>query len=484
MELPRQCIISLVVYLRLVNWLRFLVALWLGKLAGFASRTLGRGGSSLPGKLCLLVDSGSLKRLSGQLKHGSVLVTGTNGKTTTSRVMEDIFRAAGRYVIHNRSGANLLGGVTSTFVDAASLFGRVEADIGLLETDEASIPRVAQEVNPAALVVTNFFRDQLDRFGELAHTVELVRSGLPSVRPGGILVLNADDPLAVSLGRAIPPHINVVYFGLDPNVCSSNEELSPSDAFVCPSCGGGLEYTHRFYSHLGIYRCLSCGFSRPQPDFRLTAMESEGMSGSTLEVVGPEVHPFTLRTALPGLYNAYNVLAGVAAAWSLGVCEEEIRYGVQNSVPSFGRMERVSVGDKWLNIALVKNPTGFNAVLETVASGDGSEGLMLCINDNYADGTDVSWLWDVNFEILAAVRGAKPIVTSGIRAADMAVRLKYAGVDPSRIKVEPDLEKALDMALSWVETGGGLVALPTYTAMLQLREVLRRRGLVRHFRED
>lgn len=473
--------------LSFIAHLRLLVGVWLGKLVAGVSRALGRGGSTLPGKICLKVYPQALRHFSLQLGRGSILVTGTNGKTTTSRVLGNVLREAGQSVVHNRSGANLISGVTSTLVVAADWRGRVHADVGVFETDEASVPKIARELCPTAIVVTNFFRDQLDRFGELEHTVELVRTGIQHVARAGVIVLNADDPLSASLGVRLNGGPRPVYYGILPSsmVLLSRERQSCCDVFVCPVCGGKLEYTARFYSHLGDYRCNQCGFSRAQPSYTLVKLESSGISGSTLYIRLPSGELLTVTTQLPGLYNAYNVLAAVATACALGVAPAVVEKGASLSLPSFGRMERVVADGRSIHIALVKNPTGFNEVLRTVVEGQGPRYLMICINDNYADGRDVSWLWDVDFEILAERQAfVEVVVTSGIRAADMAVRLKYAGVEPSRILVEPEIQKGLDVALAHVPEGDCLVVLPTYTAMLELREVLWRRGLVRHFRED
>ncbi|MGB9868098.1 MAG: MurT ligase domain-containing protein [Bacillota bacterium] len=473
--------------LNLLGRIRFLLGIWLGKVVAAVSRALGKGGSTLPGKLCLCVCPTALGQLSLSLNHGRVLVTGTNGKTTTSRVLENLLKQAGYSVVHNRSGANLISGVTASLVTASDLLGRPGADVGVFETDEASVPGIAKQMCPSAVVVTNFFRDQLDRFGELEHTVELVRAGVEYLAEGGALVLNADDPLCASIGARSSGSLRTFYYGIDPGFEGTflRGRATCSDVFVCPLCGGKLEYSSRFFSHLGNYKCSVCGFSRPSAFCTLVKLETLGIQGSTMHIRISSGEEFAVETQLPGIYNAYNVLAGVTAACAFGLPLAVIQAGVKQSLPSFGRMERVVADGKRIHIALVKNPTGFNEVLRTVVEGAGPHHLMICINDNYADGTDVSWLWDVDLEMLEPRQSLIPfVVCSGIRAADMAVRLKYAGIDPSRIVVEPGIKAALDMAMAKVPAGESLVVLPTYTAMLELREVLWRRGLVRHFRED
>lgn len=459
--------------------LRKILAIWTAKLAIGVSHLFGRGGSTFPGRLARRLAPGLLPVLAGQLPRGVVLITGTNGKTTTARMISGLLGAAGLRVVHNRSGANLITGVTAAFIAAADWRGRLAADIGLVECDEATVPKAVSELSVRVLVVTNFFRDQLDRFGELAHAVELVRSGAARLGPDAKLILNADDPQVASIGREVG--LPAVYYGLEDGRHGTKEMVQSREAKHCLNCGEPYVYGHYFYAHLGQYRCPKCGQERPRPDVAATHVELLEARGVELAIRSPEAD-FTVRVALPGLYNAYNALAATTAGLAVGVEPEAIRRGLAGVVSSFGRMEPIDVGGRRVLIALVKNPAGFNEVVRTVLGDPDPKPLVIAINDNYADGTDVSWLWDVDFEQLAtAGDGIDFIVTSGLRAEDMAVRLKYAGVETNKITVEDDLAAALGLALKRVGAGQTLYVLPTYTAMLGVRRVIAKMGYARHF---
>ncbi|MHB0886124.1 MAG: MurT ligase domain-containing protein [Bacillota bacterium] len=459
--------------------LRKLLAIWIGKLAVPLSRAFGRGGSTFPGSLARRVAPGILSALGAQLPRGVILVTGTNGKTTTARMIAAVLRAAGLRVVHNRSGANLITGVTAAFIDATGWRGRLGADIGLVECDEAAVPRAVGELPVRVMLVTNFFRDQLDRFGELAHPVELVRSGAARLGHDARLLLDADDPLVAGIGRSVKRP--VTYYGLEDGRHGVREMAQSREAKHCLACGEPYEYSRYYYAHLGHYRCPKCGQQRPAPDIAATRVDLIDASGLELAIRSPK-GDFAVRAALPGLYNAYNVLAATAAGLVAGVEPEAIAAGLAQVASSFGRMEPISVSGRRIIIALVKNPVGFNEVVRTILGDPDPIRLIVGINDNYADGTDISWLWDVDFERLAAAGdGVDFIVSSGIRAEDMAVRLKYAGVDSNKITVEDDLAAALAGALRGTAPGQNLYILPTYTAMLEVRRVIANMGYARPF---
>ncbi|MCG0238122.1 MAG: Mur ligase family protein [Firmicutes bacterium] len=484
--------------------LRSLLALWAGKLVLWAARAVGRAGSSLPGRVARLVDPGILTALAARTPGGHAVITGTNGKTTTAKMLAGILAVAGQRVVHNRAGANLIAGVTTAFLADATWSGRVRGSVGVLEVDEASMGATCREVRPRAAVVTNFFRDQLDRYGELANTVELVRRGLDRLAPGSPVALNADDPLCAVLGAPAIPEvaaaaeaapqagaaaaraaeagpgeagtaIRPVYYGLEDTEVATGEE-GTADVRHCIRCGRPYEYEVRYYAHLGRYRCPGCGLTRPRPQVYARKVYELGPRGSTFELVTP-MGSFLCRLQVPGLYNIYNALAAVAGAVALGLDLEAIRRGLESTGTAFGRMERLEIRGREVFLALVKNPVGYNEVLRTVLSTDARKNLVLCLNDLAADGTDISWIWDVNFEALAE-REAEInfILCSGLRAEELAVRLKYAGFPTSKISVEPDLGRALEQGLAFVRPGELLYILPTYTAMLQMREILRRQG--------
>lgn len=466
--------------------LTFYAGLWLGKLVIAASRRFGWGGSTLPGRLALRLNPGLLSKLARQCPAGNLLVSGTNGKTTTSRMIAGMAEAAGYKLTHNRAGANLIFGLAAAYLDSADWLGRIDSDLGLLEVDEAAVPRATAEVDPAGILVTNFFRDQLDRYGELEHTVGFIRRGLHLLRDGGVAVLNADDPLAAGLGRdtAAGDRLKVIYYGIqDETAGSAGMAGGPSDAKHCAACGQPFEYSVYYYAHLGKYRCPGCGWERPAAQVSLTAYEPLGARGARLCISTPQGE-ILASIGIPGLYNVYNALAAVAAAVALGFSPGQIAHGLNSFCSSFGRMEIIPVGEKEIFLALVKNPVGYDEVLRTVIGTPERKNLLLALNDKYADGTDVSWIWDVNFEMLAQHRDyIGSVVCGGTRAEDMAVRLKYAGIDPDGIEIENDLRGALLRSLDRMRPGEIVYALPTYTAMIELRDTIAKMGYARQFWE-
>jgi UDP-N-acetylmuramyl tripeptide synthase len=510
--------------------LRLAAAIAAGKAAGLASRALGiGGGTTLPGVVARRIAPDALRRLSAALPQGVVLVGGTNGKTTTTRMLATILSSAGRRVLHNRAGANLVTGLTATALAGSTLAGQVGADIGLFETDEAALPQALVETRPRLLLLHNLFRDQLDRYGEVDAIAAGWRAALEQLPAGATVLLNADDPAIAALGQGLAAQVR--YYGMeDPRHTGGATHLA--DAQFCRRCGAPYQYSALFYAHVGHYACARCGHHRPQPHYRLERLELEGIAASRLFISFPIDPPaaadpgakgyLEIRLPLPGLYNALNALAAASAALLLGVAPVCIRDTLETFSAAFGRIERVDAGGKPLLLALIKNPVGASETVRMLTGsrepeerGDGETEyrrqelgedtsripfhartgdpvvwpnpqaglhLLIAINDNYADGTDVSWLWDADFERMAG--RVERAVVSGTRVDDMAVRLKYAGVEPERLLVEPDLARALDAALARLPAGATLYALPTYTAMLELRAELARRGWVRPFWED
>lgn len=449
------------------------------------------GGTSLPGRVALKIAPALIGSLAGQLSRGSVVITGTNGKTTTAKLLHTITRTFGWRAVYNVSGANLASGVASAFVEESSLSGKPRADVGILEVDENAFPAVVKQANPAVVVVTNFFRDQLDRYGEIDHTVATVKKALSVLPTQTTVVLNADDPLVAGLGEGLGEH-RVVYFGVeDVNLASDGIRQVP-DARYCSRCGRAVSYERVYYGHLGKYHCINCDYRRPEPVVLARTVDVHGRDGSRVEISLPDGTSFWAELKIPGFYNVYNALAAAAAASTLGVDIGSIEAGLGGTVSAFGRMERLSIAGRQVTLALVKNPTGFNATIQALLA-EKAEGAisapaawltaMFALNDREADGEDVSWIWDVDFEALVDAGLIVNVVVSGLRAEDMAVRLKYAGFDPRAIKVEKDLGRALDTALALTAQGGGVYVLPTYTAMLGLRQLLESKGYVRKYWE-
>ena len=439
--------------------------------AGALSRLAGRGGgTTLPGKLLWKVDPGAIDRLAARLPQGSALVSATNGKTTTAAMAAEIL--TGRFrLAHNDSGANLVSGVASTLLEARG------AELGLFEVDEAALPEVAARVQPRAVCLGNLFRDQLDRYGELEHVADRWRAAAADLPPATVLVLDADDPQVASLadsGR------ESVAFGLDDERHARPELQHAADSKWCVRCGTAYEYRAAYIGHLGDYRCPNCGHARPALDVVAREIELAGVDHAAFTLVTPEASA-RVRLRLPGLYNVYNALAAAALARTLGSPLDEIVTGLERFDAAFGRFERIELDDRRLLMLLVKNPAGANEAVRTLLQGEPPRTLVVALNDAIADGQDVSWIWDVDFEPL--VPGLERLVATGSRAAELSLRFKYGGLDPARIEVEPALERALDRGLELVPPGGELVVLPTYTAMLALRRVVASRGHVRNYWE-
>jgi UDP-N-acetylmuramyl tripeptide synthase len=435
--------------------------------AGALSRRSGRGATSLPGKLLMRLEPGAIERLASRLPQGSAVISATNGKTTTAAMVAAILERSGTRLVHNRAGANMAGGVASVLLRAAHGDG-IDGDAGLFEVDEFWLDRVVPQLRPRALLLANLFRDQLDRYGEL-ETIADRWAAAVAAAPGTRLVLNADDPLVADLGRDSAG--DVVYFGVEDDAVALQGMAHASDSKHCRRCGAPYVYDAIYMGHLGHYHCPNGDSRRPAPDVYATDVVLEGTRGARFTLhLGGEHAPVALP--LPGLYNVYNALAAAALASALGATFADVVDGLQATRAAFGRAETVSVGGRELSILLVKNPAGANEVLRTLALDEGRHDVLAVLNDNTADGRDISWVWDADFEVIA--ERVRRVTCSGTRAAELALRLKYAGVPVERLRVVAPLEPALDAALGDGE--GRLVALPTYTAMLALRELLVARG--------
>jgi UDP-N-acetylmuramyl tripeptide synthase len=437
-----------------------------------ASRRLGRsGGTTAPGRLLLRLSPGALRSMAAELGEGAVLVSATNGKTTTCAMAASILEDEGRHVVHNRAGSNMGWGVATALLDV----GREPSQLGLFEVDEAWLPRVAAEVRPRTYLLSNLFRDQLDRYGELELLADRWAELVAAEDGRARFVLNADDPLVADLGRG---RDGVVYFGLSDDSQALPELQHAADSKHCRNCGTPYVYDAVYLGHLGRYSCPNCGRQRPEPQVLARRVELAGMTGSRVDITTPSGEA-SLRLPVPGLYNVYNAVAALTLCLDLGVALEDATRALEDFSATFGRVETIPVSGRDVSILLVKNPAGANEVLRTLTLEDGRLDLWLALNDRIADGRDVSWIWDADFELL---RGRVHRATcSGTRAEEMALRLKYAGID-AELHVDRDLGDSLDAAIAAVD-GGRLFALPTYTALLELRDLLSRRGLARRWSE-
>ncbi len=446
----------------------------LAKAVGVASRASRRGGgTTLPGRLLLRLAPDAIARLGSRLDGGVTLVSATNGKTTTAGMIAALLAANDRAPVHNRAGSNMTWGIATALLDQ---HGRE----GLFEVDEAWLEKAAQQLDPSLIVLGNLFRDQLDRYGE----IEVLADGWAKTveeRVGRTrFALNADDPLVADLGRDADGRRRdgVTYFGVDDASQALPELQHAFDAKHCRRCGHPYAYERAFIAHLGHYSCPNCGAARPHPDVVATKVELRGMRGSLASIHTPRGE-LQLELPLPGLYNVYNALAAVAAGLELGIEPTRIATALEGMRAAFGRVETIAVGSKTVSILLVKNPAGANEVLRTLKleAGGADLDLWIALNDRIADGRDVSWVWDADFELLEGA--VRRVTCSGTRAPEMALRLKYAGWPEESIAVEPEIEASLDRAVAAAPSR--LFALPTYTALLELHRELAARGLTKEF---
>jgi UDP-N-acetylmuramyl tripeptide synthase len=453
----------------------------LARAVGAVSRLRGGGASSAPGKVLMRLDPNAIGELGARLSRGSVLVSATNGKTTTSAILAAILQRAGVSLVNNQSGANMAGGIASTLLAAARQKGDIAGELGLFEVDELWLDSLAAQLHPRAILLGNLFRDQLDRYGELETIADRWDAAVHTgPARDSALVLNADDPAVADLGRE--RDAPVLYFGVEDDSLALAGMAHAADAKHCRNCGAPYVFDAVYLGHLGHYHCPSCGQARPAPTVTATHVTLEGVHAArfTLQTPAGEAE---VALSLPGLYNVYNALAAAALATALDVGLPEIVAGLQGTKAAFGRAETVLLEldagrRRELQILLVKNPAGANEVLRTLVLEPGEHDLFGILNDKIADGRDVSWIWDADFELLAG--RVRRVTCSGTRAPELALRLKYAGIDPSRIRVQADLPSALREAAAdgWVgsDSTAPLYALPTYTAMLALRELLVARG--------
>jgi UDP-N-acetylmuramyl tripeptide synthase len=445
--------------------------LGLAKGVGAASRRSGRGGgTSLPGKVLLKLQPDAIARLSRQLPKGSVVISATNGKTTTASLLAAVLDKAGIKPVHNRAGANMAGGVATALLESTR-GGRLSEDLGLFEVDEAWTADIIEQTQPSVVILGNLFRDQLDRYGELETLADSWQATIAALPPSTRVVINADDPLLARIGEA---HPGAVYFGLDDTSHAEDVPRHAADSKFCRNCGTPLRYSAVQLGHLGIYECPNGDFVRPQPSVSATQIVSNGMDGSEITIATPDGE-IESTLPIPGLYNVYNAVAATAAAVALGVSTADIAAGLASAKAVFGRVETLTIGGHEVAILLIKNPTGANEVLRTITEGDERFDLWIALNDKIADGKDVSWVWDADFEMLAG--RANRVTCSGTRAEEMALRLAYAGVARDAIEIDNAIERSFDAAVSQAALAGTKIfALPTYTSLLELRTAVAKRG--------
>ncbi len=437
---------------RIKFYLTLLIAKFISLAIKFLSKT---SGTSFVGLMVLKFYPEFLKDCTKYINGKIITVTGTNGKTTTSGIISQIIEKSGKKIVHNTKGANMLTGIANVLALSIRPFKRFNCAV--FESDEAYLSKLYDYINADYLLVTNLFRDQLDRYGELDTTAKKIQDAI-NKNPNLKLVLNADDPLVANFNT----NGKAVFYGFD-EVKFANESYiskAPSELFHC-KCGNILKYSKRFFAHEGHYYC-DCGYSRPKPDYK--AYVTVYPDKLSLEIHNKDkIYNFDFNSV--GLYNAYNALGAIALCLECGIEEKFIRDALINYQTIFGRAEKTVLNGHNTIVQLIKNPTGASEVLKTI---DKSSNILIVINDNYADGRDVSWLWDAEFEVLSDVKN--DIIVSGIRANDMALRLKYAGVPVNKIKVITPLKSAIEYISTKTEKESNITILPTYTALLEMNK--------------
>ena len=441
--------------------IRFYISIIFARLVYTIIKLLGMtSGTSFAGMITLKLCPEFLRYCRHYIKQTSITVTGTNGKTTTSGILAHILETNNHSVIHNAKGANMLTGIANVFALNIGPFKKF--DYAVIESDEAYLAKLYDYFKADYLVVTNLFRDQLDRYGELSTTASFIQNAIVKNRALK-LILNADDPLVTGFGK----DRQAKYFGLeDVQICSdihNTSSTAPGEVFNCVCCGKPLEYDKRFFAQEGHYYCKFCTYKRPEPDYRGYLKIYEDCSELTVKT---KENIYEFKTGLVGLYNAYNVLGAISCGLENGIDYGIIKQALISYRSIFGRAERRVINGHSTLIQLIKNPAGASEVLKTV---DLSSNIVIAINDNYADGRDISWLWDSDFEQLKNAK--KPIITSGTRAKDVALRLKYAGINQDRIVVEQDLKSAVELAVKSQNDNEKITILPSYTALLKLSKM-------------
>ncbi|MBE6818990.1 MAG: DUF1727 domain-containing protein [Ruminococcaceae bacterium] len=435
--------------------MKVFLAILAAKMTAFLAKIRGGKSSSMPGAVALKICPDLLARLSSQVRKGIVCVCGTNGKTTTNNLLCSALEGAGNTVICNKLGANMLNGVTTAFALAASLGGKIDADYASIEVDEASTIRVFEYMKPQAIVISNLFRDQLDRYGEIDITVDLLNKAI-AMAGNVTLVLNADDPLCAQFGYKSDKHI--IYYGISQKVLPQTDDTK--EGRFCPICGGKQWYNYYHYSQLGDYECTKCDFKRPPVDVEATDVKLSADIAFSLNGKPMQLH-------YKGFYNIYNMIAVYAALQALGVDTSDFASLLKSYKPQIGRMEEIVLDGKPVILNLAKNPAGFNQAIGTVLTDPRKKDVIIAINDNANDGRDVSWLWDVDFEKVQS-DSLNTLTCTGIRLYDISLRFKYSNVEVDA--TTSDMKGAIETTL---KTDSEVVyILVNYSAMYTTEDIM------------
>lgn len=445
--------------------IKTIISILSAKFTLFLTKTILKGGTTFPGRVALKIDKNILSKISKGYKV--ILVTGTNGKTTTTSMIYNIIKESGHPVITNNTGANLFPGIVTTFVDSFKFGSKVKDNYAVIEVDEANLKYITEYITPEVITVTNLFRDQLDRYGEVYTTLNKILEGIYNV-PETTLVLNGDESLLGKLDLKNPVH----FYGFDKAVNDNKTIEINADAKFCKFCKTPYEYNFVTYNHLGDFYCPNCGYKRSDLMYAVTDIIDINADKSTIKFNDLEV-----SINQSGTYNIYNGLCAYSIAKELGISDSAIKKSLENQSSSFGRQETINIEGKDVKIFLVKNPAGYNQSLDTICLNKEKFAAAFLLNDNYADGQDVSWIWDVDFEKLTETN-IDEVYISGLRAYDMAVRLKTAGLNPNKFIIEEQYE-----ALTEAIKNGNcdkLYILATYTAMINYRKYLHSKGYIKN----
>lgn len=449
--------------------LRLTTAIFAGKIIAFATKLKGGGATAAPGLYGLKIDKNLVKKLSRQTGFASIVISGTNGKTTTARLISHLLPSKYK-VIHNRQGSNLLRGIASTLIKETTLIGRPKNDIAIWEVDEATLGEALENIKPRIVILLNLFRDQLDRYGEVDSVRYKWQRALKSLPGNTVLILNADDPGISILKNSFGG--KMIFFGVNSKKIAFPEIAHALDISHCLKCGARLQYSARFIAHLGNYACPKCDFSRPNAHVFASNFKFKPDFATLLKLtIGNK--QLTINYPMPGLYNIYNFLAAVSALDALKVQVHTIDRDIGNFIPVFGRFQKIKIDKKELIIFLIKNPTGANEVIRTIAELPNLN-ILAVLNDKIADGRDVSWIWDTNWELLSS--RVKNLFVGGIRAYDLALRLKYAGFKLDKKNIHEDISYSISNSIKKLDNKDTLLILPTYTAMLEIQKVLAKMG--------
>jgi UDP-N-acetylmuramyl tripeptide synthase len=461
---------------------RLSLAISAGKLAGASGRLLRvGGGTSLPGMIARRIDPDVLKSVIGTSRAKKIVITGSNGKTTTSRMAAAIATRDGKRISHNRTGSNLLQGVTSVAVNFANIFGQLNSDVLLFEIDEGTMALAVPEIQPDVVVITNIFRDQLDRYGEIYSVARALDKVLEDLPETATILLNGNDPQVANFGQNAKA--KRLFFGLETTEVGTPVPEQSADVIRCIHCQEDLLYEVAYMSHLGIYRCPNCGYTLPKLDIAATSVKlaPDGQGPTHVELRTPQ-GPITLDIPLPGLHNVYNAAAAIGASLAAGFDKEKMPAALASIQPAFGRLEKIQAGDQTIYLSFVKNPTSFNLMLRLIAQHPGKKHLLLAASHTLVDGEDFSWLWDVEIEEIT--QDIVDVVCSGNKPEELAMRLKYGDVPVDKIQMIVDREAALDAALKNAGSGGTLYMLCSYTPTHEFRRIMQKRGWVKHFWEE